>query len=206
MERNVVTLTPAFELGLWNAWIFVLPFVFVTIVLSRLIVRAFFTTDKKPAGYGRLHNPSGLYNEQEKKLVYISMVITFALYICSIFLPLRLGTAWFYIGFVIFLMGAILGTVAQINFDTTPINEPITKGAYRISRNPMYFGQFLLFMGIGVACISWIYLLTAVAHMILGDILIVAEERWCLEKYGDAYRKYMNRTPRWIGMPKSKSE
>jgi len=29
------------------------------------------------------------------------------------------------------------------------------------------------------------------------------EERYCLEKYGDAYRKYMKRTPRWLGLPKS---
>lgn len=167
-------LIPAFKLGLWNAWIFVLPFVFVSVGLSRLIVWVFFTSNKKPAGYGRLHNPSGLYNEQEKKLVYISIVITFVLYIYSIFLPLRLGTAWFYIGFVVYLVGAIQGTVAQINFDTTPVNESITKGAYRISRNPLYFSQFLLFMSIGIACTSWIYLLIAVAHMILGDILVVA--------------------------------
>jgi hypothetical protein len=30
-----------------------------------------------------------------------------------------------------------------------------------------------------------------------------AQERSCLEMYGDAYREYMDRTPRWIGMPKS---
>jgi protein-S-isoprenylcysteine O-methyltransferase Ste14 len=34
----------------------------------------------------------------------------------------------------------------------------------------------------------------------------IAEERWCLEKYGDAYREYMNRTPRWIGLPKSEKK
>jgi protein-S-isoprenylcysteine O-methyltransferase Ste14 len=28
------------------------------------------------------------------------------------------------------------------------------------------------------------------------------EERELLEKYGDAYRKYMDSTPRWIGIPK----
>lgn len=29
-----------------------------------------------------------------------------------------------------------------------------------------------------------------------------AEERYCLYMYGDDYRKYMKRTPRWIGIPK----
>jgi len=33
-------------------------------------------------------------------------------------------------------------------------------------------------------------------------VLAIPEERYCLEKYGDAYRAYMNKTPRWIGIPK----
>jgi len=33
---------------------------------------------------------------------------------------------------------------------------------------------------------------------------VVAEERGCLETYGDEYKEYMNRTPRWIGIPKSR--
>ena len=37
--------------------------------------------------------------------------------------------------------------------------------------------------------------------MILPDVK--AEERCCLERYGNVYREYMNRTPRWIGIPKS---
>ena len=30
------------------------------------------------------------------------------------------------------------------------------------------------------------------------------EEQDLLEKYGNVYREYMNRTPKWIGIPKSK--
>jgi len=32
----------------------------------------------------------------------------------------------------------------------------------------------------------------------LGFIFAGSEERMCIEKYGDAYREYMERTPRWI--------
>jgi protein-S-isoprenylcysteine O-methyltransferase Ste14 len=31
----------------------------------------------------------------------------------------------------------------------------------------------------------------------------IPEERFCLRQYGEAYREYMNRTPRWIGIAKS---
>ena len=32
---------------------------------------------------------------------------------------------------------------------------------------------------------------------------IKIEEAQCLGHYGGAYREYMDRTPRWIGIPKS---
>jgi protein-S-isoprenylcysteine O-methyltransferase Ste14 len=35
--------------------------------------------------------------------------------------------------------------------------------------------------------------------------VVQSEEPSLIEKYGDAYKEYMNRTPRWIGIPKSKS-
>ena len=31
-----------------------------------------------------------------------------------------------------------------------------------------------------------------------------AEERGCLETYGEEYREYLDKTPRWIGIPKSR--
>jgi protein-S-isoprenylcysteine O-methyltransferase Ste14 len=91
-----------------------------------------------------------------------------------------------------------------VTFATTPIDkEPLTKGLYRYSRHPMYVTQALMFIGVGIACASWVFLLFTVIYTIPSIICASPEERFCLEKYGDAYREYMNRTPRWIGVPKS---
>ena len=62
---------------------------------------------------------------------------------------------------------------------------------------------FVLFIGIGVASASWVILLCGVLWVVLWNIAVPAEERFLLEKYGDAYREYMDKTPRWIGLPKS---
>jgi len=35
---------------------------------------------------------------------------------------------------------------------------------------------------------------------------IKIEEAFTLGHYGKAYREYMNRTPRWIGIPKSEKK
>ncbi|UCE96705.1 MAG: isoprenylcysteine carboxylmethyltransferase family protein, partial [Candidatus Bathyarchaeota archaeon] len=146
------------------------------------------------------------YNRKEKKLGNIVTVIFFASLIYGVFLPLKLWTAWFYVGLSIYLLGLVFLIMATLNFATTPLDKPVTKGAYHISRHPMSFGGFLAFIGMGIACISWILLLLAMVFIILMNALVIPEERWCLEKYGDAYQEYMDRTPRWIGIPKSEKE
>jgi len=84
----------------------------------------------------------------------------------------------------------------------TPLDKPITQGIYRISRHPIYFGSFLFFVGMGIASASWIVLLCALLWIVFFCIVVLAEERFMLEQYGEAYHEYMNRTPRWIGIPK----
>jgi len=96
-----------------------------------------------------------------------------------------------------------MNLVTIVSFTTTPIDEPVTKGTYRISRHPVILGSFLLHVGLGIACASWIYLLYAAVFIILMRFSVEAEERFCLNKYGEAYRDYLNRTPRWIGISKS---
>ena len=191
-----MSLIPEFELGFWNAWILVLSFLLLFIVWEIL------NSLRGLKGSGRPNKPP--FNEKEKRLYGISQLIFWAAVIYSVFLPLKLGTVWFYAGLLVYLVGMIFTTVAGMSLDNTPMNRPATKGLYRVSRNPIYIGTFLIFIGIGIACASWLFLLLMAVFIVLYDILIAPEERWCLEKYGDAYREYMNRTPKWIGMPKSK--
>ena len=188
-------LIPEFKLGLWNAWILILSFLLSFIVLGVL---------DRLRGQKGLSRPSPPLHEKENKLNVISLLIILASAIYSFFLPLKLGTAWFYLGLLVYLLGMIFNFVASTNLMDTPMDRPATKGLYRISRNPIYLGTFLIDIGIGIACASWLYLLLIAASIVLQHILIAPEERWCLEKYGDAYREYMNGTPRWIGIPKSK--
>jgi protein-S-isoprenylcysteine O-methyltransferase Ste14 len=185
-----VSLIPASEVGVLNAWIFIVPFLIATYGLSYLIV------DRKASIFAW---PS--YTKSEKMLVPIQMLLMVVPCIYSIFLPLKLGAAWFYAGLVIYLLGLAF-IMSVITFSGTPLEKPNTTGIYRVSRNPMYFGWFLAYVGIGIASASWLFLLLSVALIILMNILSGSEERFCYEKYGDAYREYMNRTPRWIGIPK----
>ena len=133
-------------------------------------------------------------------------LIVIASYIYGVFLPLKLGTHGFYLGLLIYLSGMLITIVATLNFTTTSMDKPVTKGIYTFSRNPMYIGEFLINISISIVCLSWIFFLVAVVVAILEQNIVVSEERFCLKKYGDVYRDYMNRTPRWIGIPKSRKK
>ena len=189
---------PAFEIGLWNAWIFMFLFLaagFVSLLIDKE------KTEKRAEG-----DPTWSEMNKTTKIVLVItkiMILPFTL-IYSIFLPLKLGTLWFFAGLPICLLALVMFLMFSISFITAPLGEPITKGVFAISRHPAYFGFFLGLVGIGIACASWVFLLCALVWIVSWHFGVVEEERILLEKYGDAYREYMNRTPRWIGMPKSR--
>ncbi len=189
-----MSLVPAFEIGIWNAWIFVL-YSLVPVFLLPLI--------NKSAGKKEKVSIASVYNRREMTILYAYHIIAFVLLIYSVFLPLKLGTVWLYTGLPIALLGLAFYTMVMVSFATTPIDrEVMTKGLYRYSRHPMYLSSSLAYIGVGIACASWLFLLLSVAYTVLSLISAIAEERFLLKKYGDAYRKYMKRTPRWIGIPK----
>jgi len=189
---KALSLIPAFEIGLWNAWILVIPILIIS--FSDMKVTA-----------ARESGESGDFQltRTENRLTYAVFLPMIVSFVYAVFLPLQLGTTWLYSGLVIFLFGMVFTIVAVLNFATSPKDKVITKGLYRFTRNPVYIGLLLLQFGLGIACSSWLYLLLTVVLMILLNANSSAEERYCLYRYGDDYRKYMNSTPRWIGIPKS---
>lgn len=187
-----MSLVPAFEIGVWNAWMFM-----VWLLIQNLVVML----DKKLyQRFGAASDPKP--SRGDKILNILSALLWLLSTAYSIFLPLKLGTAWFPTGLAIFLLGLVLIIIATIDFATTPINEPVTKGAYRYSRHPMYAALILIYLGAGIASASWIFLLVTVIWVVLFSISVQDEESHCLERYGQAYREYMNRTPRWLGILK----
>ena len=188
---------PAFEIGVWNAWILMI-FIFAPFIPGMLINKK--EINKLNEGWA-----SEEWSKTDRRLALSTHIIILPIMVLySIFLPLKLGTMWFYAGLVICFLALLMSIIAGINIATTKLDsEPITKGVYRILRHPLYFSGFSFYLGIGIACASWIFILCAIAWLVIWLIAVRSEEGFLLEKYGDAYREYMDRTPRWIGVPKS---
>lgn len=190
-----MSLIPAFEIGVWNAWLLMLPLALIPAIL---------TSVKK--GLFKKTEPTANLSKAEKMVFRFSKVLLALLFLYSIFLPLKLGTLWFYLGLPISLLGIVMYIIMSVNIANTPVDRPVTTGLYRYSRHPMYVASFIAPVGAGIASASWLFLLLSVLCIITHFINGIFEERLCLEAYGSDYQEYSDRTPRWIGVPKSGSK
>jgi|LGVC01.1.fsa_nt_gb protein-S-isoprenylcysteine O-methyltransferase Ste14 len=131
-------------------------------------------------------------------LSLINMLIHISIIIYSIFLPLEITTPWFWAGLIIYLIATSLYITAMINYASSDRQLPATKGVYRISRHPMQVMTMIIFLGIGIASTSWIVISGSLAISLLMYPSLIAQERFCVAKYGQTYNKYIGTTPRYL--------
>lgn len=75
----------------------------------------------------------------------------------------------------------------------------VRQGPFARSRHPIYAGMLLLFIGLVVAAKSlWALLLLAPLFAVLHLAIVRREEAGMLEQFGDAYRAYTERVPRYL--------
>jgi len=74
----------------------------------------------------------------------------------------------------------------------------VTDGIFGWLRNPMYVGGTLFLAGLAVLLASdWMLVMTVVFVMVLHFGVVKREERYLEQKFGDAYRQYQDRVPRY---------
>jgi len=189
-----MTLIPTFEIGIWNAWLFMIIFLLqwlAVLVVPKHIVE-------------RTSHPTDLKQDRKGKVMgRITAAFWIGATLYSIFLPLDIGTVWFYVGLGTFVIGVVILVFATLSVARTTADEPFTRGIYRFSRHPMYLSMILVYVGVSIAAASWLFLLITVITFFLQRFQMMQEEDYCCGKFGHAYREYMNKTPRWIGIPKS---
>jgi len=188
-----MSLTPAFELGLWNAWIFMI-WPIITPILSSFII-------KEKGVLKKLRTSAPMKYEKVLNIISMGAVIFGFLY--SIFLPLKINTIWFYMGLLIFLFGFIFDLSVLITLRDAKHDKPFTNGPYKYSRHPLYFALMAVIISISIMSLSWVFLLIAIICGIHLILVAPVEEKYCFDKYGKVYQDYIERTSRWIGLPKS---
>lgn len=110
------------------------------------------------------------------------------------------GAALAACGFVMIGLGtrrfAAAGTNIAPNQPTTAL---VVDGIYRRTRNPLYLGTILVYLGLSVAAGSlWAIGLVVPLLWVINTGVIAREERYLERKFGDAYRAYKTQVRRWV--------
>lgn len=171
-----------------NGALLLIPLVFIRYILLSLFGKrasaraAFFT----------------LMQGLEKNMYWVYQGSTLGIIIYLFFLKVRTDTVVFYIGLVIYGISILLFITSTIHFakpNETGMNQ---RGIYRFSRNPMYVAYFLYFISCAMLRHSIVLLCIVLVFGISSHWIVLSEERWCIEQFGDEYKNYMKKVRRYI--------
>jgi len=75
----------------------------------------------------------------------------------------------------------------------------VTEGPYRFTRNPIYLGFFLIYLGFTLlAGTLWGLIASPFLIWTITHAVIQAEEIYLDKKFGDTYKEYRSRVRQWI--------
>ena len=179
---------PRLEWGLLNGWIFLIFYLIVFIITMRSC-----PSEVRKRLYDR-----SLWDKKTKIITAIGKIFSFINMIMIFMSAIVLGSIEFIIGTILFLVGLTLLIVAIINYRDAPLDEPITNGLYKISRNPQMVGIYIMFGGMTLVIGSWINLIFLGISIITSHFSILGEENSLEQQYGESYLQFKKKIPRYF--------
>lgn len=120
------------------------------------------------------------------------------------------GLATIVIGLTVSILGSYLTLAGVAEFGSIrkvsglEISKLVTTGIYRYSRNPQFLGFYLVLFGVSVVGSSGFALFLVVLAVIYGHYYIVKyEEPYLMKVFGEEYIRYISKTSRYFGFPRS---
>lgn len=112
---------------------------------------------------------------------------------------------WVFGAFLMSLFGLFLRaiTVGHVpagtsgrNTQSQKASQLNTTGMYSIVRNPLYLGNFIIILGVLLSIkVWWLILLGCLGFFIYMERIILAEEKFLTEEYGEKYLEWRAKTP-----------
>src|SRR4030065_1990974 len=141
-------LFPELKIGWLNGWL-----VIILLALTDGII--FLTFPKKVVR--RLFDRSG-WSEQQRAFTIAGKLCALVCLVLITLTPLKIRNMVFIIGAILIVLGLIGLVKALFDFKDTPLDEPVTRGLYKISRHPQIVMSSLVLLGTCIAIGSWLAL------------------------------------------------
>ena len=183
-----MSLFPPLSLGWLNGWLPIAVFYSSFLFLLKLFPKE--TVD-------RLYDDSGWTLDMARP-AKIGLPFALAAMVLILFSPLKIGQPVFSIGLALALVGQAGFIYSLHSFNITPLDEPVTDGLYRISRNPQWVTFAVVMLGFSLMVGSWTVMALLAVRIVMNHFRILGEERALEEQYGESYRDYKNAVPRYL--------
>jgi len=117
------------------------------------------------------------------------------------------GSMLFLLSLVLILGGVLFVALAMSRLG---LDESVGKqatglqqsGLYRYSRNPQIVAYFFVVVGYALLWPSWSGIVWVAIYTFIAQVMVRTEEEHLGRVYGEDYRQYCQRIPRYIGVPK----
>jgi protein-S-isoprenylcysteine O-methyltransferase Ste14 len=112
-----------------------------------------------------------------------------------------------WVGLGLIALGLALGIPGRIGLARArtsvnprkPTTAIVTSGTYRFTRNPLYVGLAIVFVGLTLAFdTAWGFVVLVPILVVMHFGVILREERYLEAKFGDEYRQYRGRVRRYL--------
>ena len=147
--------------------------------------------------------------ERNTKTIYSLMIIFYSIIFGNIWLSIKeWDNALFnipglrYLGVFFFILGLLFYAWCRMymskKMEFGGKDHLITQGPYQYTRNPLYIADTFIFLGFAFFSNSMLVIILMAVLVFTLLLLPLIEEPWLLEQYGEQYKSYMEKVPRYI--------
>jgi protein-S-isoprenylcysteine O-methyltransferase Ste14 len=158
---------------------------------------------------GKVGKPKGEKKMKNKWMTLYGIILTIAavgqIIAAVLFYDPTASAAVINTGWGVMMVSAIFGWLPIVTFrrkgkvegrgyiHTTKL---VDSGVYSIVRHPQYLAGILLNIALVLITQHWLVAVLGLIAIIVNYLDTFTEEENCIEKFGDAYRQYMDKVPR----------
>jgi len=109
-------------------------------------------------------------------------------------------------GWILWAIGAAFGILPTFTLrakggvspgrPTADTARVVDSGLYAVVRHPQYLAQEFLCPAVMLIAQHWVVVVIGIVPMVLTYLDAIREDQACIRKFGDDYRRYMQRVPR----------
>ena len=175
---------------------------FLIYAILTLIIMKFINKQQKEKILTSVKSNNSIMN----LVIFISRIFRYAIIGLSIFMPLDIYSKRFFVGTLVYFCGLILSVTSMWQFSKVGISQPITSGLYRISRHPMHVMFWIMLFGVAISLNQTFFTVLVLGFCTSSYPMFSMQEKFCIEKYGISYKRYMDKTPRLLLIKSSRTD